>query len=116
MYERIFDLQAYAHFSDNRAKVTEVAVTDNSSIAVWAVQPGQKVEVHLHPGGQDTWVMLKGTLTYYLGNGQRQTLSVGQCALADQSQIHGAVNEGKEDAVFVSIYSAPKIGYTKALP
>lgn len=116
MDERIFALQAYAHFSNQRAKVTEVVTTENSSIAVWAVQPGQKVEVHLHPSGQDTWVMLKGTLTYYLINGQTQTLSAGQCALADQSQIHGAVNDGTEDAVFVSIYSAPKIGYTKASP
>ena len=116
MDERIFALQTYARFSSQRAKVTEVVATDNSSIAVWAVQPGQEVAAHLHPSGQDTWVMLKGTLTYHLGNGQRQTLSVGQCALADRSQIHGAVNEGTEDAVFVSIYSAPKIGYIEALP
>lgn len=112
--ERIFALESYARFSNSRAKVTQVVATDNSSIAVWAVQPGQEVEAHIHPSGQDTWVMLKGTLTYYLGNGQRQTLSAGQCALAAQSQIHGAVNDGTEDAVFVSIYSAPKIGYTKA--
>ena len=116
MGERIFDLQAYTHFSNKRAKVTEVIATDNSGIAVWAVQPGQEVAPHIHPGGQDTWVMLKGTLTYYLGNGQRQTISAGECAIADQSQIHGAMNDGTEDAVFVSIYSNPKIGYTKALP
>jgi quercetin dioxygenase-like cupin family protein len=116
MDERIFALQAYARFSDLRAKVTEVVTTDNSSIAVWAVKPGQEVVVHLHPNGQDTWVMLKGTLTYYLGNSQRQTISAGECAIADRSEIHGAVNDGTEDAVFVSIYSAPKIGYTKALP
>lgn len=116
MDERIFALQSYARFSNQRAKVTQVVATENSSIAVWAVQPGQEVEPHIHPGGQDTWVMLKGTLTYYLGDGQRQILSVGQCAVADQSQIHGAVNEGTEDAVFVSIYSAPKIGYIKASP
>ncbi len=116
MHERIFDLQAYTQFSDHSARVTQVAITDNSSIAVWAIQPGQEVKAHFHPSGQDTWVMLQGRLTYYLGNGQRQTLSAGQCALADQSQIHGAVNEDKENAVFVSIYSASKIGYTKASP
>lgn len=116
MDERIFALQTYAHFSDLRARVTEVVATDNSSIAVWAVQPGQEVAVHLHPSGQDTWIMLKGTLTYYLGNGQLQTISAGECAIADSSQIHGAVNDGTEDAIFVSIYSAPKIGYAKALP
>jgi quercetin dioxygenase-like cupin family protein len=72
------------------------------------------VAAHSHPDGQDTWVMLQGTLTYYLGDGQQRTLSSGQIALADQDQVHGAVNEGTEDAVFVSIYSAPKIGYAKA--
>jgi quercetin dioxygenase-like cupin family protein len=41
-------------------------------------------------------------------------LSAGQFAIADQNQVHGAVNEGTEDSVFVSIYSAPKIGYAKA--
>jgi len=60
--------------------------------------------------------MLRGSLTSYLGNGQSRTLSPGQFALADQGQIHGAVNEGTEDAVFVSIYSAPEIGYAKASP
>ena len=116
MDERIFALQTYARFSNQRAKVTEVVATDNSSIAVWAVQPGQEVAAHLHPSGQDTWVMLKGTLTYYLGNGQRQIISAGECAIADRDQIHGAMNDGIEDAVFVSIYSDTKIGYTKASP
>jgi quercetin dioxygenase-like cupin family protein len=114
MNERIFALEAYACFSDEKAVVTEVVITQNSSIAVWAVRSGQEVEAHFHPDGQDTWFMLRGTLTYYLGNGQRQTLSAGQFAIADQGQVHGAINEGTEDSVFVSIYSAPKIGYAKA--
>lgn len=114
--ERILDLEAYAHFSDEKAQVTEIVRTDHSSIAVWAVRPGQEVSAHLHPHGQDTWVVLRGTLTYYLGNGQTQRLSVGDCALANPSQIHGAINEGPEDAVFVSIYSAPEIGYAKSYP
>lgn len=114
MNERIFALEAYACFSDEKAVVTEVVITENSSIAVWAVRPGQEVEAHYHPNGQDTWFMLRGTLTYYLGSSQRQRLSAGQFAIADQNQVHGAVNEGTEDSVFVSIYSAPKIGYAKA--
>jgi quercetin dioxygenase-like cupin family protein len=116
MNERIFALEDHVRFSDQAATVTEFVKTENSSIAVWGVKPGQMVQAHFHPDGQDTWVMLRGTLTYYLGNGQRQTLSVGQIVLADKNQIHGAVNEGTEDAVFVSIYSAPQIGYVEALP
>ena len=51
-----------------------------------------------------------------LGNGQRRALSIGEFAIADQGQVHGAINEGTEDSIFVSIYSAPQIGYTKVSP
>jgi quercetin dioxygenase-like cupin family protein len=40
---------------------------------------------------------------------------MGEVAIADQHQIHGAVNNSSEDAVFISIYSAPQIGYQKTL-
>jgi quercetin dioxygenase-like cupin family protein len=112
---RILSLESHVRFSNESATVTEIINTGNSSIAVWGVKPKQIVPAHLHPDGQDTWVMLRGTLTYYLGNGENQELNVGQVAIADQNQIHGAVNNSSEDAVFVSIYSAPQIGYEKAL-
>ena len=116
MDTRIFSLEASVVFSDRAATVTEIIQTENSSIAIWGVKPGQIVQAHCHPDGQDTWVMLQGTLTYYLGNGQSQSLNVGEVAIAEKNQIHGAVNNGREDAVFVSIYSAPQIGYEKASP
>jgi quercetin dioxygenase-like cupin family protein len=116
MKDRIFALESHARFSDRAATVTEIIETENSSIAIWGVKPGQIVQAHFHPDGQDTWVMLRGTLTYYLGNGQSQSLKAGEVAIADQNQIHGAVNDCSEDAVFVSIYSAPQIGYEEASP
>lgn len=111
---RLFALEAHVRFSEEVATVTEISETENSSIAIWGVRPGQIVQAHLHPDGQDTWVMLRGTLTYYLGNGQSQILNAGEVAIADKNQIHGAVNDNSEDAVFVSIYSAPQIGYEQA--
>jgi quercetin dioxygenase-like cupin family protein len=113
---RIFPLEADVRFSDEAATVTEIIQTENASIAIWGVKPGQIVEAHCHPDGQDTWVMIRGTLTYYLGNGQSQSLNVGQVAIAEKNQIHGAVNENSEDAVFISIYSASQLGYEKASP
>ncbi|MSU63982.1 MAG: cupin domain-containing protein [Pedosphaera sp.] len=71
---------------------------------------------HLHPDGQDTWVMLQGELTCYLGNGERRTIRAGDVDVADREQVHGAINESRLDAVFVSIYSAPKLGWVKAPP
>jgi quercetin dioxygenase-like cupin family protein len=116
MDERIFSLKAFAVFSPDRASITEVVITTHASIAVWGVKSGQTVAAHWHPEGQDTWVMLEGSLTYFLGNGRRQTLSEGQVAIATPGQIHGAINESEADAIFVSIYSAPQIGFMPATP
>ncbi len=114
--QRIFDSEACVRFSDEKATVTEIIVTAHSSIAVWGVRPGQQVPAHTHPDGQDTWVMIRGELSYYLGNGQRKTIRAGQLDVAASDQVHGALNEGSEDAVFLSIYSAPKLGWAAAVP
>lgn len=103
-------------FSETKATVTELCITEHGSIAVWGVRPGQEVTPHSHPDGQDTWVMLQGELTYYLGSGERRTIRAGDVDVADCNQVHGAINEGTEDAVFVSIYSAPKLDWVKAVP
>ena len=85
MKDRILALEAYVRFSDKVAKVTQIIETENSSIAIWGVKPGQIVQAHFHPDGQDTWVMLPGTLTYYLGNGESQSLNAGQVAIAEKN-------------------------------
>ncbi|MEB3192115.1 MAG: cupin domain-containing protein [Snowella sp.] len=113
--QRIFNLEQIARFSEQAAVATPVIETHNSSIAVWGVQPQQIVQPHSHPGGQDTWVMVKGTLTYYLGNHQSQILHQGEVAIAEKDQVHGAINHSQENAIFISIYSAPKIGYQQQL-
>jgi quercetin dioxygenase-like cupin family protein len=114
--QRTFDIERSVRFSSEKAIVTEFIVTPHSSIAVWGVRPGQEVPAHTHPDGQDTWIMIRGELAYYLGNGERKTIRTGQIEIAEQNQVHGAVNESKEDAVFLSIYSAPKLGWEAATP
>lgn len=116
MNQRTFNAETHVRFSDEKATVTEVCITEHSSIAVWGVRPGQEVPAHTHPDGQDTWVMVRGALTYYLGGGQRRTINAGDVDIADRDQVHGAINDGPEDAVFLSIYSAPKLGWAKATP
>jgi quercetin dioxygenase-like cupin family protein len=60
--------------------------------------------------------MVRGKLTYYLGNGEKRTIAAGQIDIAEESQIHGAINEEKDDAVFLSIYSAPSLEVIPAVP
>lgn len=116
MSERVFNAEQMVRFADEKATVTEIAVTAHSSIAVWGVRPGQEVPAHTHPDGQDTWIMLRGELAYYLGNGQRRTIRAGELDVASPNEVHGAINESTDDAVFLSIYNAPKLGWQKASP
>jgi len=113
---RTLDPEVLVRFSDEKAAVTEISITEHTSIAVWGVRPGQEVPAHIHPDGQDTWIMLRGSLSYYLGNGERMAIRAGQVDVAEHHQVHGAINDSGEDAVFLSIYSAPKLGWKKATP
>ncbi len=114
--QRTFDVEKLVRFSPKKAMVTEIVITKHSSIAVWGVRPGQEVSAHTHPDGQDTWIMIRGELTYYLGDGQKKVISAGQIDVAEPSQVHGAINEGSEDVVFLSIYSAPHLKVIPASP
>ncbi|MFL9458369.1 cupin domain-containing protein [Tolypothrix bouteillei VB521301_2] len=113
---RTFDVEQLVRFSPEKATVTEIVITPHSSIAVWGVRPGQEVPAHIHPDGQDTWIVIRGELTYYLGNGQKKIISSGQIDIAEPLQVHGAVNEGTQDVVFLSIYSAPSLKVVPASP
>lgn len=114
--QRTFDVEKSVRFSDEKAIVTEIVATKYSSIAVWGVRPGQQVQAHTHPDGQDTWIVIRGELTYYLGDGHKKIISAGQIDIAEPLQVHGAINEGTEDAVFLSIYSAPTLKVVTASP
>lgn len=116
MSDRIYNAEQLVRFSVEKATVTELSITGFTSIAVWGVRPGQEVPAHTHPDGQDTWVMVRGELCYYLGDGQRRTIRADDVGVADKNQVHGASNESTADAVFLSIYSAPKLGWEKAEP
>ena len=116
MSQRILQALEAVRFSPDKATVIELSVTNSASVAVWGVRPGQEVPAHTHPDGQDTWVMLRGELTYYLGRGERRVIRVGDVDVAAIGEVHGARNEGPEDAVFLSIYSAPKLGWQRAEP
>ena len=112
--ERIFDTRDLVRFSDEKAKVTQLTTTENTMIFVWGVKPGQEVEAHMHPGGQDTWIMIEGELTYYLGNSKTKRIRAGQIDVAPKNEVHGCMNEDKEEAVFISIYSPREIGFQVA--
>jgi len=111
MNERIFTAAEAVEFSDEHAEMMQISETSDSAVFVWGVKPGQEVAPHIHPDGQDTWVMIQGTLTYYLGDGQTKQIDAGQVDVAPEEIVHGGANEGDDNVIFVSIHSSPDIGY-----
>lgn len=94
-----------------RAVVLETA---ESAIVVWHVRPGQEIAAHVHPHGQDTWVVLSGEAAYFQGNGVASSLKAGEIAVAKPGQVHGAKNTGAKPFVFVSVVASAKAGYALA--
>jgi len=88
---RIVDIEESVRFSNEKATVPEIIITAHSSIAVWGVRPGQEVPAHTHPDGQDTWMMVRGKLTYYLGVGEKRAIRADQMDIAENNKIHGAI-------------------------
>jgi quercetin dioxygenase-like cupin family protein len=43
-------------------------------------------------------------------------IRAGEIDVANPNEVHGAINESSGDAVFLSIYNAPKLGWQKATP
>lgn len=116
MVERVFRALAAAAFDPGAAVRTDVFATERTSLKVWRVPPGQGVAAHRHPLGQDTWVVLRGAADYLLGGGARVQIGPGDVAVAPEGAVHGCVNAGAEEFVFVSMLSPAACGFEAATP
>jgi quercetin dioxygenase-like cupin family protein len=58
--------------------------------------------------------MMQGELTYYLGDGKTKSIHAGQIDVASKNDIHGCINEGKEDAIFCIHIFTKNIGFQAA--
>lgn len=88
--DRVVTATAVAEFSAAGAVSTQVVETDDAAVFVWGLEPGQAVRPHVHPDGQDTWVMVQGILTYYFGDGETIQIAAGDIDVAPREVVHGA--------------------------
>lgn len=111
---RIFPVAEFIRLSDDKPVKSVVLATEESTVAVWHVSPGQEIAAHIHPNGQDTWTVISGAAEYYQGGGVVGRLKAGEIAIAKAGQVHGAINRGDEPFVFVSIVAPGNAGYALA--
>jgi quercetin dioxygenase-like cupin family protein len=112
MKERIFKTSDF--LEPNTAEPIRSVVTESKDAAVvaWHVSPGQHISAHLHPDGQDTWIIQSGLGEYWIDKaGTTKRIKAGDVVIAHKGEIHGVLNTGTEPLIFVSVVSPSQSGY-----
>ena len=112
MSTRVFPSREFELPQDGEPFRSIVKSTEDSAIIVWHVKPGQTIQPHIHPYGQDTWTVLSGSGQYIFENSQeRKRICAGDIVVAERNEIHGVENDGDVPFVFVSVVSPMAAGY-----
>jgi len=78
----------------------------------WHLRPEQRIPLHVHPKGQDTWTILAGNGRYYLDDkGTTKAITKGDVVVAHSGEVHGVYNNDQEPLMFISVVSPADAGY-----
>jgi quercetin dioxygenase-like cupin family protein len=89
------------------AELSERAGFAHTRANIWRYEPGAKGRRHRHPFQEETFVVLAGTLTMYLGDPpERHDVTPGGLIHVDPRTPLQTVNHGDED-VLVYVYGMP---------
>jgi quercetin dioxygenase-like cupin family protein len=89
------------------AELSETAAFAHTRGNIWRYDPGAKGRRHRHPIQEETFVVLSGTLTMYLGDPpERQDVPAGGLIHVDPGTPLQTANHGDEDLV-VYAYGYP---------
>jgi len=89
------------------AELSETAGFAHTRGNVWRYEPGAKGKRHRHPRQEETFVVLEGTLTMYLGEPpERVDVPRGGVIHVDDTTPLQTVNHGSED-LLVYAYGYP---------
>lgn len=102
--KRLFDLGKLAKFDTNVPQKVVVYQSEKTLAAMWCLEPGQEVFLHMHPNADDVWICLEGESgLYFAGDGKEVPISKGMAILAEPGQTHGMRNTGKDRFVFIGV-------------
>ena len=112
MHERIFQSSAFLKPNVGEPIRSVVTESEDSAVIAWYVQPGQSISAHLHPVGQDTWIIQSGIGEYRFDKtGATRPIKAGDVVIAHRGEVHGVLNTGAEPLIFVSVVSPAGAGY-----
>jgi quercetin dioxygenase-like cupin family protein len=93
------------------AELSELAGFARTRANVWRYEPGAKGRRHQHALQEETFVVLAGTLTMYLGEPpERQDVSTGDLIHVEPGTPLQTANHGDEDLIVYAYGSPPDYG------
>ena len=89
------------------AELSDLAGFAHTRANLWRFEPGAKGRRHKHPIQEETFVVLAGTLSMYLGEPpERQDVPAGSLIHVEPGTALQSANHGDED-LFVYAYGTP---------
>ncbi len=110
--ERLFKVTEFLQPADGEPIRSVITESADAAVVAWYVKPSQSISAHVHPDGQDTWIILSGSGEYSVStNGKSIALAIGDVLVAHRREVHGVLNSGQESLVFVSVVSPAASGF-----
>jgi quercetin dioxygenase-like cupin family protein len=98
------------------AELSELAAFEHTRGNVWRYEPGAKGRRHRHASQEETFVVLAGTLTMYVGDPpERHEIAPGGLIHIQPGTAIQAANHGSEDLVVYAYGYPPEIEHAELL-
>ena len=89
------------------AELSEAAGFEHTRANVWRYEPGAKGRRHRHPQQEETFVVLQGTLSMYVGDPpERNDVHAGSLIVVQPGTPLQSVNHGSDD-LLIYAYGYP---------
>jgi len=99
------------------AELSEVAGFAHTRANVWRFEPGAHGKRHRHPSQEETFVVLQGTLTMYVGEPpERVEVQQGQLIHVDAQTALQSANHGDIDLITYVYGYPPEDQHAEILP
>ena len=112
MNDRVFKLSHFLQPSVGEPIRSVVVQTADATVVAWVVQAGQRIAPHVHPNGQDTWMVVSGQGDYQVHEaGHTVPISACDVVIAAAGEVHGVLCTGTEPLAFMSVVCPAEAGY-----
>jgi quercetin dioxygenase-like cupin family protein len=109
---RIFHSSDFFQPTDSEPLRSVITESPDAVVINWYIKPGQEIPPHIHPKGQDTWIILSGEGKYYLDEaGRTKPIVAGDVVVAHPNCVHGVSNHSDRPLIFISVVAPADAGY-----